>query len=285
MRNLFFKSSKKTLHEVLRALTYSASIATILFTLIICRHENLPNLFKLFSGFGLVLIMLESIFTIYDIDSSLYKHFHKSLNKTKSLFDHSINHLFYPIVFYLGLVIFFRYTSDLLIPIILSFLSFFLYFSYFVNLRKHLHSDHTDTSFSKRSSYKIDIIFNFFKLFSYFILTLGIFQLFNLQKVDINQVFFLLFGINFAYLYFHINRKHETTFLNVLMAILFSIITSIFVIQAKTSIVNFTAGIATIIFYLSSGIYYHKVDGTLNYKVLIEYGSIATILSIFLFSF
>jgi hypothetical protein len=159
-----------------------------------------------------------------------------------------------------------------------------MFYFHFYYLPKHIHYDHIDHPESKNVSAKVDFVMYLFKFLSYFVVNLSLFQALAQSKIDVNVIFTVNFALIWLYFFFHINRNDKVSPINVFMAGLFACISSLVIINSRTSVTNFSAAVATLIFYLSSGIYYHKVDGTLDYKVLIEYSSIAAILSVFLFA-
>jgi hypothetical protein len=290
MKTFIFHSSRRKSVELLRAISYASLISAILFFLIFLQNNNLLSTFQLFAILGLGVLVMESVFSLFHTDSVVYKKNYLYLKN--SLLHHTINHLFYPVIFYLGLTVYILYSSksvlnvqDLTVKTLLIFVSFCLYAAHFYFLRKHIHTDHVDSLDFDKSSFKVDIIYDCFKFFSYFIVNLSFFQLYSISKISLDVLFFGNLALNFSYLLFHLNRKYETNFINVFTALLFSIIASIFVIKAYNASVVYSATFTTIIFYLMSGVFYHKIEGALSYRILLEYVSISIILSLLLFSF
>jgi hypothetical protein len=237
--------------------------------------------FLLISEIGLFLVVLESFFTIQYVNANSDKPKHISNYTFK---HHAFNHLLYPFVYYVGFVAFIAFEENTLLSMILGFIGFLLYFAHFYYLPRHIRYDHIDHSHSKNISAKVDFTMYLFKFVSFFIVNLALFQGHAQSRLSMNVIFIVNLVLMSIYFYFHINRIDKVTFINLFMAVTFSLCASLAIVYAKTSIVNFSAAIATLLFYLTSGIYYHKIDGTLDYKVLIEYSSIAILVSVFLFS-
>lgn len=261
--------------SVLRALLYSASIFFIFYVLSIQKFYFSRELYLFFAFLGAVLLLEESFFTVYY--TSLFT------KKLTNYLNHAINHLVYPQVFYIGYVLYANLHESYFMSFSLAVLSGIAYFFYFYLLPAHLHDNHIDSDQHDRTSARVDFVHYIFKFLSYFVFNLALFELFKQSFIDLKGVFVVNTLINSVYLIAHLNRKYEVSRINTMIAIAFSIITALFVINLRVPSVDYSASIATLVFYLASGIFYHKLDGTFSYKILIEYCSIALILSIFLF--
>jgi hypothetical protein len=270
------ESEKLYLGGIWRPLVYALSIFFVFFFLIIQQYHYSKEIYFLLGFLGGVLIFEESFFTVY--------YANKYTEKSLSYFLHGFNHTIYPQFFYVGLILYSYIQKDYFIGFGLALLSFFIYLLYFYFLPKHIHYDHSDVPVSKASTARVDFLIYIFKFLSYFTFHLALFGL--LQQGYISDWHFLIANllVTFVYLSAHLSRKYEVSYTNLFFALLFSIITSIFIFRTKIPTANYSASISTLIFYLTSGIFYHKVDGTFNYKVLFEYASIALILSVFLFA-
>jgi hypothetical protein len=280
MQRMVFDQPNIKSRLFLRALTYSSSIAAVVFMLILCREFSLRTSFFLLSVTGLLLVMAESFFTVY------YNHVNKSHHRIKeyNFLHHAVNHLVYPFAYYLGLVTYLYFEENILLSIALSFLAFLIYLINYYYLPRHIYLGHVDHPESAKVSARVDFVMYSLKFFSFFAVNLALFQANAQSVIPLNVIFLINFALIWLYLFFHINRKDDLSVLNILMAAVFGAITSLFIIYARTSVVNFSAAVATLIFYLASGIYYHKVDGTLDNRIVIEYASIAALVSVFIFS-
>jgi hypothetical protein len=281
MHHLNLDTSRRSIRLIARSISYAASLAAIFFFLLYCREQNLRSTFLLVAEIGLFLVVLEAFFTVHYVNAHPDKPRHL---KEHTFLHHAINHLLYPFIFYIGFVVFIAFEENPLLSSMLGFLSFFMYAAYFYYLPLHIRYDHIDHPQSSHVSAINDFVMYLFKFFSFFVVNLALFQGLAQSRFSTNFIFIVNFALMALYFGFHLNRRDNLSPLNVVMALLFSGITALVILYAKTSVVNFSAAIATLLFYLSSGVFYHKVDGTLNYKILIEYASIAVIASVFLFS-
>ncbi len=275
------KHVRRLSYGLVRALFYSALISTVIFFIVYFQSEGLRSIFYFVALAGLVIILVDSLFTV------LYLNRKKTEISDRSVYrfsHHGINHLFYPLVYYVGLVYFIAFQENMLLCMSLAFLSFVLYFFYFYSLPTHVLNDHVDEASAKPHSVRVEYILEIFKYLSYFALHLGLFETLAQSRITINSVFVVSCFITFVYLYLHISRRGETSRVNTFITVLFALVTGLFIVRSSTGIADYSAAIATVIFYLTSGIYSHKADGTFNYRVLIEYLSIALILSVFLFA-
>lgn len=261
---------------ILRPLLYALSVFFIFYTLIIYQYQYPASVYFTLGFFGAIIIGLESFFTIHYVK----RHTKFDYN----VLSHSLNHSLYPLSFYTGFIIYSYFQDNYYLSFLLLIISFILYFVYYYYLARHLHYGHADSTHAKKASVQIDFILYFFKIFSYFALNLGLFDLFENGYIGDYSLFGLVTSVNFLYLISHLNRRLQATGINLVVALLFAIVSSVFIFMLKVPAVTFSASISAIIFYITSGIFYHKVDGTFNYRIFIEYISIATILSVFLFS-
>ncbi len=264
---------------LIRSLVYSLSLGLVLYLLLNIDNSIDFSLYFLVCFFGVMLAMMEAIFTIDLLNNHIKKKHHEH-----DLTSHSINHLFYPIFAFLGTAFFTSFHTNIWLNDLIVIITIVLFFLYFYLLPQHLHVGHIDHPVSSKLSIKIDFLLYFYKFYSYFVINLGLFTAYERSVLNLQTIIAINFFINALYLYFHIQRKNLLTGINFTMVILFALITTIFVELNRTSVANFSASITTITFYLASAIFYHKVDGTLSWKILAEYGAIATIVSVFLFS-
>lgn len=251
----------------------------VLYLLLNIDNSTDYSLYFLVCFLGILLCGVEATFTI----DSLNKHVEKK-HKHHDFTSHSINHLFYPIFAFIGTAFFTSFHVNVWLNDAIVIGTIILYLFYFYLLPNHLHLGHVDSPVSTKASLKIDILLYFYKFYSYFVIILGLFTAYERFVLNIQTVYAVIFLVNSLYLYFHIQRKNLLTGINILMTILFSLIATVFVGLSQTSVATFSAAMATIIFYLASAVYYHKVDGTLGWKILAEYGAIAAVISVFLFS-
>jgi hypothetical protein len=249
--------------------------------MLFARLESNTSVYKLLVAVGVVVIFIESFFIINHINS--VEEFRTSLHKLK-VTSHSINHMLYPLAYFLGLSGYIYVEENTVLSIILSCVTCIVFIFHYLYLPRHLSSGHIDEAISHKVSAKVDFVLYIFKFFSYFIIHLGLFQAHIQLRISLDVIFLINFLVNFCFLYAHIYRKKNVSVLNVFMVVLFSLVTSLFVLYSRLPTVNYSASVATLIFYLSSGVFYHKLDGSLNYKVVLEYGSLAVILSVFLFA-
>lgn len=276
-----FISSKLFRRLFARSLSYAASIAVVFFLLVYCKEQNLRSTFIFVTEIGMLVVIFESLFTIRYVNTRPEKPRHLS---SYTFRHHAINHLLYPFIFYVGYVAYVYFEENSLLAIILGFIGFILYFFYYFLLPKHIQDGHIDKPRSRQVSATIDFVMYLYKFVSFFIINLALFQGYAQSRISLNVIFIINLFVMLLFYFFHLNRLDKLSKLNIFIAFLFSTITSLAIIYAKTSVINFSSAIATLLFYLSSGIYYHKMDGTLDHRVLIEYSSIAVIASIFLFS-
>lgn len=265
----------------LRSSSYSSALASVFLLLIFFNREKSPGLLILTSILGLFLVFVEAVFIV--------KYVRFSGRKRRGVEDynflhHSFNHVVYPLFFYVGLSVYIFFEENAATSLLITLISFLLFLIHFYYLPQHLLYGHLDSKKPAHVEPIVDLGLALFKLFGYFVVNIALFQLYFQSLINLEILFGVNFFINFLYLFFHLNRKELASGTNLLVAVLFALVTSIFILRLKVNATNFTASIATLVFYLSSSIFYHKADGTLDYKVLIEYSSIALMLSIFLFS-
>jgi hypothetical protein len=229
---------------------------------------------------GCLIVLIEAFFTHRYLATRREEKEHVKY----SLSEHILNHLFYPFITFFALCFYFLIQTNTSLSYLIIGLSFFMYGLYLYYLPIHLHYDHSDYHLAKTNAVKVEFILYLFKFLSYFIVNLAIFIYYFLGEVDFNVIIVLNFLTNFLYLFFHIFRRKDFKFINILMALIFAGFTTLFTVSFKASYINLSASIATLFFYITSSVFYHKIDGTFNYKVMAEYGSIALIASILLFS-
>jgi len=264
--------------QIIRAFIYSACISFIFFLLLNIELINDSNLFGEVAFLGFLIALLEAYFTSRYLNLGRKQHFKYHFS------EHLLNHLYYPFLTFFALAFYFLLQTNFTLSYVLIALSFLMYWAYFYYLPLHIHFDHFDVNKNHKIHPRTDFTLHLFKFFSYFVANLTLFTYYFYSKISFDIVVYINFSLNFIFLLFHIFRKNMFNGLNIFMAFLFAVITSFFTLTFKSSYINLSASVATLFFYLTSAIYYHKVDGTFNYKVLIEYGSIATIVSILLFS-
>jgi hypothetical protein len=225
---------------------------------------------------GLFMLILETIFTVDFVKSKGVKNHH--------IFKHSINHLIYPAILFIGVSVLFSVNDALydVTSMIIIVLVSVLYFLHFYLLPVHLIQN--ETKKIEKTEYLLDFVFYLIKFISYFILNFSLFLAAYNNNIDKNYVVAINFFINFLYLYVHLKRNELDENLNVFMAVIFALITTIFTYFTFSKDPAFTSTSTLIFYYISSSIFYHKVAGTLNTKVIIEYSSIAIIASVLLFS-
>jgi hypothetical protein len=273
VRNLNLESYK-------RPLVYSLLIFFVFYSAITIPFGSNTALYLVIALIGGFVVILEAFFSVIYIN----KHKKSIKEENHKFIHHGINHMLYPVIYYVGFLIYAFYKDHFLMIYILAVFSLIFYFLHFYLLPLHLANiSHAKPHLVKRHI-RVDFIMYIFKFLSYFMLNLALFELLYLQKISLESVVVVNFIINSFYLFSHLNRKENVNFSNLLITYLFAFLSTIFIIKAKVNLPNVSAAVATIIFYLTSGIYYHKVDGTFSLKVLAEYFSIALILSILLFS-
>lgn len=272
--NVTFKPS----FQLLRSFVYAGCITFIFFLLLNIQIISDSSLFGTVAFFGFCIAIFEAYFTAKYLRGSRKKGFHYHFT------DHLLNHLYYPFLTFFALAFYFLVQANLALSYTLIGLSFFMFWAYFYYLPLHVHYDHIDSENAHRFFPKVDFVLHLFKFFSYFVINLALFTYYFYSKVPFLFVLYTNFAINFLYLLLHIFRKKEGGVINILMAFSFAVITTFFTLTFNSAYINLSASVATLFFYLTSAIYYHKVDGTFNYRVLVEYGSIALIVSILLFS-
>lgn len=267
--------------QLIRSIVYSGALTFILIVLINSQYLIDQNLYGAIAFFGVLLGGLEAYFT----SKYLTLHFKKnSKSKIHRLSHHFINHLFYPIIGFFALCLFLLVQSNLALSYTLIFINFLLITSYLYYLPYHLIYDHPSKKVSIDFEVKIDFILYIYKFFSFFIVNLALFTFYSQSRISLIYLSLMLFSIAFLYLFFHLFRKRTYSSLNLFMCFLFVVIYTFFAVTVKTNLVNVNAMISTLFFYLTSAIFYHKVDGNFNYKVLIEYSAIGLIVSIIIFS-
>lgn len=266
---------------LLRAVLYASSIGWTLVTLILLQVNNISAVYWAFALFGFLIIFLELFFTVEYANSPFNGATHIS---KKRFLRQGMNHITYVIFTYVGLVFYIYYQHSILVTSFLVFLvylgliaNFFLLPFYVVNRKEN--------SVTRVFTHdKIQALMFVYKIFSYYIVNLGFFQMYSLYVIGDGLLFIWNFFLNFLYLYFFLNRRNIVTSLNLSYTFIFAIITSVLIFASNTDFYNLNASIATIYFYLASMFFYHKIDGSLSKELLIEYTSIAVILTIFIFS-
>ncbi len=275
----------KNLHpslQIIRAIVYSLSLNFVLLILVNTNYLLQENLYGSIAFFGVLLVGLEAFFT------SRYLNLHiQTQNKHKNyeLTHHLLNHSFYPVIAYLAICLFLLVENNISLSYGIIIINLFMTSLYLYFLPYHVLFNHKDHLPTKYSSLKIDLINFIFKFFSFYIVVLTIYTFYSQSRITIYYLVTSLLMLTFLYLFFHIFRKHEyKSFLNIFIALIFTVIYTFFSVTLNTNNPNVNAMISTLFFYLTSAIYYHKVDGNLSYKTLIEYGAIGLMVSIIIFS-
>ena len=271
----------RPLFQLIRSIVYSSILTGILLILFNSQILIQENVYGIIGFLGLLIAGLEIYFT------NKYLNIHlKSQNKEKKyLFSHHLlNHSFYPLITYFALCLYLLIENSPFLAYSLIFINFIISGFYLYFLPYHILFDHKDHSDSKYSSLKIDFINFVFKFFSFYIVNLALFTFYSQYRITFNYLSLSILIISFLYLFFHLFRKVNYSKINVFICFLFSIIYSFFSLSLITYNPNVNALISTLFFYLAAAIFYHKVDGTFTYKVLLEYSSLGLIVSVIIFS-
>lgn len=264
---------------IIRALAYSFTLVWLMAGLIILELGGHTNVFILFMFVGLIVIFLEIFFTV-NYANSLFTG--KKAISHQRLIEHGLNHITYVCLTFIGLSVLIYYQQNLLISTALVVATTVGYFFNYLLLPFHVVHKRNKIINKVFEEHSIEFLMYIFKFYSYFIVNLATFLLYKQSEITVNTVFIINLIINFIYLYFHLNRKRLVSRENLFYALIFALVTSIFLINMLSGVFTVSASIATVLFYLSSSIFYHKIDGTLSHKVIIEYGSLAAIMSLFL---
>lgn len=265
-----------------RSLTYAALILYA-FSLGFNYHMNGDDLGVIMVfALGFVALIVENLFIIkYSLAHMKFK----GLKAVKAIVRHNLNHIFYPVVLYLSFFSYLVLYDNERFLIILISMTFFAIWLYYYFIFDHLSEGHIDTPGSELADHHADFATMFFKLYSFFILSLALFQGVNTSKIDYNLYFIFILSFTFIYLMLHLNRLSLISSGNIFFALIFSVVSSLFSLMLfKDNISYLQPFAATTVFYLTSGIFHHKLEGTLFTSVVMEYALIAIIVSVFLFA-
>lgn len=271
----------KPILQLIRALTYSISLTFILIVLINANYLRQENLYGIIAFFGVILGALEAYFTSKYLRINFKQ---KNKNKDYELTHHLVNHSFYPVLAYFSLCLFLLVETNLLLSYILIGLNFLMTCLYFYFLPYHILFDHKDHSHSKYSAIKIDFITFLFKFFSFYVSVLALFTFYAQSRISLTYTILSTFILSFLYLFFHLFRKKNYNTINIFICFLFSVIFTFFSTTLITNNANINSLISTLFFYLCAAVFYHKVDGTFNYKILLEYSALGMIVAVIIFS-
>jgi hypothetical protein len=274
------KSLNPKVH-LIRSSVYGVCITFVYLLLVNIEFILTKRIFGSIAFFGLILIGFEIYFTNKYINEYLTL---KNKYQKYSIVHHLLNHIFYPIITFFSLTLFLLVQNNLFLSYSLILLNLILSIPYFYFLPYHIIYGHKADARSKYSDIKIDFLNYIYKFFSFYIILTSLFTYFAQSRITIAFLTLSIFIISFIYLFFHIYRKNKYSHLNLFLAFLFSIIFTFFSITLIGNNSNLNSLTSILFFYLTSAIFYHKVDGTFNYRVLIEYSSLSLIASILLFS-
>lgn len=269
----------KPLYQLLRSAVYTGILLVVFIFLANLDFIKNTYAYEFIALIGFSILIIEAYFTS--------KYLRLNRDKSFNIYhfsEHLINHLFYPSISVFSLIFYLLIEKNISFSYVLITISSIIFFVYFYYLPFHIHYDHIGHPAGHMLSPRINFIFHIFKFFTYFISILTLYTFYFKSLVSIEFVLGCVFLINFIFLFFHIFRKDKLEKINVFMTILFAFITTLFISFTPFARANLSTAITVLYFYLASSVFYHKVDGTFSYKILIEYSSIAIIISILLFT-
>ncbi len=268
--------------QFIRALAYASTTGVVMLSLVLLRYNSQSGIYIALAFFGVLSIVTESVFTskrAYTMNTHTIP-----VSRAEHYFSHAVNHIIYPVFFFLSYAYYVYFSENVFVSTAIGVLGVGLYIIFYFLLPRHLHEGHIDSPNTAHSEAKVDILMFVFKLISYCMVHIALFLAWEQSRITENGLFIVSALTTLLYLVLHLNRILRVTGINIFIAILFSVINTLFIVAARVYLDDYSAPIATLFFYLTSGIFYHKLDGTLTYKVMVEYGSLALILSIFIFS-
>lgn len=271
----------RPLFQLIRSIVYSTILTIILLILFNAQLLIEQNIYGVIGFLGLTISALEIFFTSKYLNIHLQ---HQNKNKRYLVTHHVLNHSFYPLVTYFALCLFLLIENSPVLAYSLIGINAVLMGLYLYFLPYHIIFDHKDHPASKYSSIKTDFILFVFKFFSFYIANLALFTFYGQYRISFTYLTLSVLSLSFLYLFFHLFRKSNYTKAHTFMALLFAVIYSFFSLSLVTYYPNVNAMIATLFFYLTAAIFYHKADGTFSYKILLEYSSLALIVSVIIFS-
>lgn len=266
-------------YHFLRTFVYTSIITFILMVLAVVDFVRNKAYYEIMAWIIMIILLTEAYFTVKYLKNANYDRI-----RYYNFSEHLITHFFYPSISFFALIFYLILQNNLLFSFIIITISSIIYFLYFYYLPFYIYYDNIDYLQHKKIFSRIDFVFYIFKFFAYFVVNLSLFTYSFHSFISQQFVILVNFFTNFLFLFFHIFRKNLLTRLNLFMAIIFSFFISLFVAITPFSRINILTSATLLYFYLASSLFYHKVDGTFNFKSLIEYSSIALIVSIFIFT-
>ncbi|BDQ04883.1 MAG: hypothetical protein KatS3mg084_0401 [Candidatus Dojkabacteria bacterium] len=261
---------------LLRSIVYTLVIVIILSVLANIDYTLYELYYQVISGFFVIVFIFEGYFTYKYISNhvaSFYKHI---------LSDLLINHLCYPMFTLFSLIFYWIINRDPFVSVVMIISTSILHLLYFYYLPLEFTYVYDRQKKYKKFYIRSETVMHIFKLFSYFTVNLTLLSYKSNNLITTEVLFFVCALISFIYLLFYLYKKGLVTSLNMFIAMLFAIFVSFFGMVIPFFGVNNNAVLNVVYFYLASAVFYHKLEGTFSYKILLEYIAIVVILSIFI---
>ncbi len=237
-----------------------------------------PSLY-FFSSVVLYLVVLFEMFYVWFVSKEKLRQFDLPLISTYTKLKQFLHHFLLPTIFYIALSGFIYYNNQPAIRIPFVLLSFIAFTSLFINLRAF----YQDKFKLEESTY---YVYDLIELVSFFmIVNLA------LHFWDINGLIFLIpillvFVISLLIFILNLYQLDQLELKSLILVIIFSILVAGFlaglVLFASLNLISLNL-LTFISYYFLYGILSHKVDGSLNLSVMVEYLSIFLLLLAFFF--
>jgi hypothetical protein len=267
----------KNIYNFRRAIFYSTIINLGLLFLINIQNEN-QSLFGL-AAIVIYFVILFEMCYIWFISKEKLKQFDLPLITTYTKLKEFLHHLMLPSLLYAVIVgfIYFNNQAALTIPLITT--SFFAFAALFVNLRAY----YQDKLRLEKDTY---FVYDLIELLLFFGAVNVFLHLFERYEYNIGLIVGAVSLGSFLLLIINLYQFEYLRFNSILVVLVMSILVGI----VAFLLINFTSfnllSINTLIFlfyYFLFGILSHKVDGSLEISVIIEYVSIFLLSLAFLF--